>query len=300
MGETLLFYFVFLSQILLISAVIPRRVVNLMRQVRQKYPPSTHPKLYPKPAEYYESVARNFTRLNLAIVVAGLLIIAALILGMLTGEWDGAIVTPWSASGEWDAAIVIPFTLVQLIPTLYLEIQKAKHYKAMAKFPLPPVRTAELRRRRLFDFVSPAMLVVAVLVYVAFVAFVLYYRRFEFPWFTAAGNIAGITAMNVLMAASVGWALHAGRRDHYQAHQDRLDLMRMVAKWSLILAIVTPLSIATQLVLKVLAPEMAETLEPVIASVYSQVTLLAVLWPSYSYRIDKVNFDVYKQDAQPT
>ena len=84
------------------------------RCVLQKFPPSTHPKLYPQPVEYYERRLRNFARFNLAIVVAGLLIIVGLILGTLGGEWDGTIVTPWSASGEWDAAIVTPFFLVQV------------------------------------------------------------------------------------------------------------------------------------------------------------------------------------------
>jgi uncharacterized membrane protein len=144
------------------------------------------------------------------------------------------------------------------------------------------------------------MLVVALLVYVAFIAFVLYYRRFEFAWFTAAGNVAGITALNVLMVASVGWALHAGRQDHYQAQQDRLDLIRLAVKLWLNISIATPVLISTQLVLKVLAPDTSHTLEPVIASAYSQGIALAMLWPSYSYRVDKINFDVYKRDAQPT
>jgi len=271
-----------------------------MRHLLRTCPPSTHPKLYPQPVEYYEGMVRNFMRLALAIVVAGLLIIAALILGTLSGEWDGAIVTPWSTSGEWDAAIVLPFFLVQLIPTLYLQVMMAKHYKAMAKAPPPPVRTTELRRRRLVDFVSPAMIVVAVLVYVAFIAFVLYYRRFEFVWFTAAGNIAGITALNLAMAATVGVALRAGRQDHYQAHQDRRDWMKLVVKLCLGGSIAIPVLISTQLVFKVIAPSTADTLEPVITSLYCQGVALAMLWPSFSYRVDKVDFDVYRKDAQPT
>ena len=71
-GEAILFFFVFLSQVLLISWFYPRRVVSHMRRVLEKYPPSTHPKLYPLPVEYYERRLRNFARLNLAIVVAGL------------------------------------------------------------------------------------------------------------------------------------------------------------------------------------------------------------------------------------
>src|SRR5689334_17022466 len=96
MGETILFCFMFLSQVLLISWFYPRRVINRRRYVLQNFPPSTHPRLYPQPIEYYERALRKFARLNRAILVAGLLIIVGLILGMLGGQWDGRIVTPWS------------------------------------------------------------------------------------------------------------------------------------------------------------------------------------------------------------
>ena len=195
----------FLSQVLLISWFYAGRVVSRGRYVLQNYPPSTHPRLYTQPVEYYERRLRNFARVNLAIVVAGLMIIVGLILGTLGGEWDGAIVTPWSASGEWDAAIVTPFFVVQIVRERVPRISGAvKHQKAMAIAPPPRVRTTELRRRRLVDFVSPAMLVVAALTNVAFIAFVLYYRRFELPWFTAAGNIVGV-------ACHACWCFPSGR-----------------------------------------------------------------------------------------
>src|SRR3982751_6337062 len=101
MGQTILFCLVFLSQVLLISWFYPRRVINRWRYVLQNFPPSTHPRLYPYPPEYLGRWLRNIARLNLAIVVAGLLIIAGLILGTL--------------SGEWAAGIVIPFFLVQFV-----------------------------------------------------------------------------------------------------------------------------------------------------------------------------------------
>ena len=295
MDETILFCFVFLSQVLLISWFYPRRVISRRRYVLQNFPPSTHPKLYPQPTEYYERSLRNFSRLNLVIVVAGLLIIAGLLLGTLSGEWDGMIVTPWSASGEWDAAIVIPFFLVQVFASVSIELWSRKHYKAMAQSPPPRVRTTELRRRKLLNFVSPAMLVVAALTNVAFIAFVLYYRRFEFPWFTAAGNIAGVAAMLLLFAAAVGISLRAPKPDPYQTQQDRTDLMRLVVKQALAFCIAIPVLSTTQLLIKLYDPEL---LEPVIASLYCQGGALAMLWPLYSYRVDKVDFDVYRRNAQ--
>jgi hypothetical protein len=293
-GEAILFFFVFLSQVLLISWFYPRRVIARRRQVLKTHPSSTHPKLYPQPPEFYERRLRNYARLNLAIVVTGVLIIAALVVMTLGGEWDGAIVTPWSTSGEWDAAIVVPFFMVQIVATVYLELSSRKHYKAMAKAP-PRVRTTELRRRRIVDFVSPAVLVVAVLTNIAYIAFVLYYRWFGFEWFTAAGNIAGVAAMFLALSAVIRIALRAPKSDHYQAYQDRLDLLRLAVKQIVAIVIAMPVLLTIQLTIKLYDPEF---LEPVIASLHAQIAALVMLWPLYSYRLDKVDFDVYRKDAE--
>lgn len=297
MGETILFCLVFLSQVLLISWFFPRRVISRGRYVLQHFPPSTHPKAYTHPPEDFERWLRNIERVNLVIVVAGLLIIVGLILGTLGGEWDGTIVTPWSTSGEWDAAIVVPFFLVQFAAGVgYMSFSSRKFLKALAKAPPPRVRTTELRRRRLVDFVSPTMLVVAALTNVAFIAFVLYdYRRFELPWFQAAGVIASVAVMLIVFSATVGIALRAPRSDPYQAHQDRSNLIRLVVKQALAFCIAYPVLMTVWLTIKLFDPDI---LEPVIASLYCQGIALATLWPAYSYRVDKVDFDVYRQDAK--
>jgi hypothetical protein len=296
-GEAILFFFVFLSQVLLISWFYPRRVIGRMRHVLQTHPPSTHPKLYPQPPEFYERRLRNYARLNLAIVIAGVSIIAGLILGMLGGEWDGAIVTPFSTSGEWDAAIVTPFFVVQVVAVVYLELSNRRHHQAMAKAAPPRVRTTELRRRRLADFVSPAVLATAVVMNVAYIAFLLYYRRFGFEWFTAAGNIAGVAVMFLLLGAAIGWALRAPKADPYRAHQDQVALLGLAVKQMAAIVIATPVLVTIQLIIKLYDPEF---LEPVIASLHVQIAVLVLLWPAYRYRLDKVDFDVYRDGEDST
>jgi len=293
MGETILFCFVFLSQVLLISWFYARRVISRGKYVLQHFPPSTHPRLYPQPVEYYERRLRTFARLNFVIILAGLLIIAGLILGAF-GKWGGGILKP-SRNQDWDTAIVTPFFILQLVASVYLDLSSLKHQKAMAKAPPPRVRTAELHRRRLVDFVSPTMLVVAAVTNVAFVAFVLYYRRFELPWFTAAGNIIGVAALLLVFSVLVGIALRAPRPDPYQAHEDRRNAIKLVVQQALAACIATPVLITVQLTIKLFDPDL---LEPVIASLFCQGVALALLWPLYSYRVDKVDFDVYRGDAQ--
>jgi hypothetical protein len=295
MGETILFCFVFLSQVLLISWLYPRRVISRGKYVLQNFPPSTHPKLYPYPPEYFERWLRNITRFNLVMVVAGLLIIG-LILGTLVGEWDGGIFAS-ARKKDWIEVIVVPFFLVQFVAGLmYMNFSSRKILLAMAKAPPPRVRTTELRRRRLVDFVSPSMLVVAALTNAAFIAFILYdYRRFELPRFQAVGILASVAFAFLVFSSSVGIALRAPRPDPYQAHQDRSNLIRLVVKQALAFCIAYPVLLTVWLTIRLFDPDPPE---PVIASLFCQGVALALLWPSYSYRVDKVDFDVYKRDAQ--
>lgn len=283
MGETLLFCLVFSSQVLLISWFYPRRVIGRGRYVLRNFPPSTHPKLYPYAPEELERWLRNIARLNLVIVVAGLSIVAALILGVLGGEWAGRI--------------VVPFFVVQFVVALaYMNFSGRKFLLAMAKTPPPRVRTTELRRRRLVDFVSPTMLVVAALTNIAFIAFVLYdYWRFGLPAYKTVASIASVVFVLLVFSVTVGIALRAPRVDPYQAEQDRHDVMKLVVQQALAFCSVYPVLFAAWLIVQIFDPDL---LEPIIASVFCQGIALASLWPSYRYRVDKVDFDVYRQDAR--
>jgi hypothetical protein len=185
--------------------------------------------------------------------------------------------------------------MVQMLALQYLDLSSLEHHRAMRKAPPPRVRTTELHRRRLVDFVSPAMLLVVALTNGAFIVFCLYYRRFEFPWFTAAGNITGVTAMLLLFSVLVGITLRAPKPDPYQAHQDRRKAIRLVVRLALTFCIATPVLITVNLIIKSFDPEY---LEPVIASLFCQGSALALLWPLYSYRLDNVDFDVYRRDPE--
>lgn len=293
MGETILFCLVFSSQVLLISWLYARRVISRGRYVLQHFPPSTHPKLYPQPLEYYRRRLRQFARLNGALVIAGLLVAFGLILATALDEGGGGVGTP-ARSRQWDAMIVTPFFIVQVFASVYLDLASLKHHRAMAKAPPPRVRTTELRRRRLFDYVSPAMLMVAALTYVAFITFVLYYRRFDFPWFTAAGNIAAVTALMLLFSAVVAMSLLAPRPDPYQAQKDRRHWVELVVKQALAACIGFPVLITANLVAKLFD---SGRLEPVITSLFCQGVAVTLLWPFYNHRVEAVDFDVYREDA---
>jgi MFS family permease len=292
-GETILFCIAFLSQILLISGLYVRQVVRDRRFVLENYPPSTHPRLYTQPVEYYVRKLRNSERVNLAIVIAGFTIIAV-ILGALFGAWDGGVFNP-SRDQDWDYIIVTPFFVVQMLfVTLYTELSTFKHLKAMALAPPPRVRTTVLHRQRLKDFVSPVMLVVMALVNAGFVVFLLGYRRHGFPWFTAAGNIVGVVCMLLVFCGAVAFALYAAKPDPYQAREDRLAWRKRLVQAMLTFCIVYPVLIMATLIIKSVNHDL---LEPFVTSLYCVGCALAMLWPRF--RADQMDFDVYRPSGAP-
>ena len=189
MPEHIFFHLVFLSQILLISFYYPRQILSRMSYVFETYPLSTYPKLYPKPIEYYTKAQRNYRIINLFILLAGLLILAVL-LGI-------------SRSGEWDHAIASWYFVVQIFPMMLLELSSLKEFKLMRNAHSRTTRKAELHPRRLFDFISPSIIGIAIITYVAFVLLVLYIRQFEFPWFGGYWNI--VNWLSSLVRKGANW-----------------------------------------------------------------------------------------------
>ena len=112
MPEHMLFHFVFLCQILLISWYYPRKMLGRMRYVLETYPPSTYPKLYPKPIEYYEKARRSYRIMNRVILLAGLLLLAVLL--------------GYSRSGKWYHVIAMWYFFVQCLPVMLLDLSSLR------------------------------------------------------------------------------------------------------------------------------------------------------------------------------
>ena len=280
MQQHLLFHIVFLSQILVISYLIPSRIYGRMKYIFDTYPPSAYPKLYPRPVEHYESARRSYRNLNVAILVVGLLILAAL------------LVIPHDH--DLGNAISIGYYFVQFIPLMILEFSSFKELKLMRNAGPRPTRKAELRPRHLFDFISPVYFGVAAFVYVVFVVIIVYIRQFDYEWFGGYINIAGITMMNLLFAGIVLWNMYGKKQNPHQSYEDRNKQIKSILKSFLFISILATVFVLISVVLSAL--EMRH-LMPTAMSLYLQTVALACI---QSYIIDYRNFDVYREDPIAT
>ncbi len=278
MPEHMLFHFVFLLQVLLVSFYLPRKILGRMRYVFETYPPSTHPKLYPRPVEHYEKARRNYRIMNRVILIAGFLLVTAL-LGI-------------SRSGDWDHVIAMWLFFVQCLPVMRLDFSSIREARLMRES--CSTRKAELRPRRLFEFVSPAVLGLVIATYVAFSLLVLYVRQLEFSWFGGYWNIAGMTVMNLVFAAVAFRQIYGKKLNPHQAPEDRITQIETVVNTLAFVSVAATVFIALNVAL---AAFDLRAYQPVAHSLYFQ--LLAVVCFRV-YRVYSSNFEVYKEDPLAT
>ena len=280
MSDYILFYVVFLSQILLISFYYPGKIHKRMRYVFDTYPPSTYPKLYPKPIGYYERGRRNYRNVNLLILLVGLSILAAL--------------SANSHDSDLHNAIAMGYFLVQMFPVMLLDLSSLKEFKLMRNVNTRTTRKAQLQPRRFFDFVSPALIGFAASTYIAFILLIVYINQFGFEWFGGYWNIVAVTLMNLFFAGILLWHMYGKKLNPHQAYEDRIRQIKTVAKIMIFTSIAATVFGVLSISLSALD---VRHLLPIFLSMYFQ--LLAVIG-FQAYRIDHMNFEVYKEDSLVT
>ena len=277
-GQTL-FYLVFVSQILLLSFYFPRQVLRRLKYVVGTYPPSEYPRLYPVPVDVREKAQRNYRNLNLLALLVGFGLVFI------------GVYSPSEEMLNWDSiSVLVIYMALQYSPMIIAASSGFTYFNVMRRTDARTTRKAELQPRRLFDFISPTVVGIALLVYVAFVALILYVDQFDFPWFGGYWNIFGITVLNLLFAGTIIQSLYGKKKDPYQAHEDRIRHIGLTVKLMVYSSIIGTLFVAIGIILHAFD---FETLIPASLSLYCQ--LLAVL-SLRAFRIDNVNCEVYKED----
>jgi len=71
----MLFYLVFLSQVLLISFYFPRKILGRVKHVVENYPPSAYPRLYPVSLDVAKKAERTYWNMNLFALLAGIALV---------------------------------------------------------------------------------------------------------------------------------------------------------------------------------------------------------------------------------
>jgi hypothetical protein len=209
-----LFYIAFLSQIFLLSYYFPKKILSRTQYVMDTYPPSQYPRLYPKPIEYYRLGQLGFKYVTRFIAVLGFVILYAImfLVDHSTFADDGFISEAWPAG----------YGVIQFLPLMVLEFSEFGQYKMMRKANVATTRTADLRRRGLFDVVSPVLVVLAVSLIAVTILVDLYVHQFIIEWgHDTVERAITLTVTNLLLAGLGAWLLYGKKLNPHQSPDDR-------------------------------------------------------------------------------
>ncbi|MBT3823972.1 MAG: hypothetical protein HOF96_03235 [Candidatus Marinimicrobia bacterium] len=284
MPDNIIFYILFLSQIILISYYYPKLIVNQMKTVLANYPPEQYPKLYPKPVEYYRMGQRIYRVVNLVILMLGAILMLAI------AKWD------YSSTDKISEAIPFAYWAVQIIPILIMELLGFTNFKLMRKANTKTTRYAELNPRRLFDFISPGVFTLAIVMYVACLLFFYSLHQFSFhPSNDTFVIFVTLTLMNSLFAVIIFRNMRGKKLDPHQAHADRMRQIEISTKSLFVMSIVASIFLITVEVMQGL--ELKFHIASLM-SVYLQLTIFLGLGSILrNICIDDINFDVYRKEG---
>lgn len=261
-----LFYIVFLSQIFVISIYYPRKFCARMRYVFEHFPPGEYPKLYPGPFEYYAKTAQSrgltiFLGVNYSIALIGVCVLVSM-------WWSGY--EPAIKGG--DEIFVAAYFFLQASPIFYIGRQEFLQYRLMRENFAPTVRTAELKPRRLFDFVSPVALALAIALYAIWLLYFLTSKE----WGASVpaevyGVVALITGMNLFFAVIVMNFIYGKKLDPYKSQPDQIKQAKTMAS----VHVLSSIGVSLFLILTQLADDYAlEVFDPVMTSFYLQLCMI--------------------------
>jgi len=283
-----LFYIAFLGQIFLLSYYFPKKILGRMQYVMDTYPPSQYPRLYPKPIEYYRRGQLGFKYATRFIVVLGFVILYAIIflVDHSTFADDGYISEAWPAA----------YGIIQFLPLMVLEFSEFGQYKMMRKANVATTRTADLRRRGLFDVVSPVLVVLAVSLIVGAILLDLYVHQFTIEWgHDTVERAITLTLTNSLLAGLGAWLLYGKKLNPHQGPGDRNKQISTNLHSFLYVSMAMSVFFMTQAVDDIYN---LDFLDATLMTLYFQVIAFLSLGHGLrEQKLEDIDFEVYKDGA---
>jgi len=277
MWDNYLLYIAFLGQTFVISYYFPRKILDKINKSMAQHPRIDYPKLYPVADNVINTQLKTFKLFSFLVVVIGIGILAISIVNRsedLIG-WD-------------DQAVLVCFVMLQYLPILFLGTQGYYYLKLMREQNTSEHRIADLKPRKLLNFVSKPLITTAIISYSFCILTVLYFIKYPFDGFAGLINILGVSGIYAGLSVGIYQKLYGKKRNPLQTSEDRSFETTVVIKLLVLTAICSSLYLGISLIL---ASMDLRDLGNVIYSVYLQAFIV------YVYQVmkfDQVDYSVYK------
>jgi hypothetical protein len=191
----------------------------------------------------HERFIARYRAANAVIAVLGLAMLGGFIGYLQRPAWDEGRV----------GAMLTAYFVLQNFPTAMIAWFMNRFDKVHKRSSPDAKRKAVLQRRGPFDFVSPYMVLLAILSYSLFVAFNFYVAQNPFPGYAGPFvNIAMVTLVFVLGAVAMYWFLYVRKTDPLQTHADRMGMFRIIVNTYAWMCILIPMFLSLEFARKLL------------------------------------------------
>ena len=281
MTELDVFKLVFIGQIILLSAYYPSRVLQRASRLRNDYPASEFPRLYPKGMAFFNRSMRFYQLVNGFNFVLGWVLLYFIHSGDLLSDGRVNPLLPWG------------YFMIQMIPSQFLEFYGFKLAKLMKQQDQRTTRSAQLTPRRWQDYVSPGLMGLVILSYLGFVSLAFYLDDF-----TISTDSAGFL-MSVILLLGFGvffalsaWMIYGKKADPYQTSEDRHRSVGLVIRTFCFTLIACTIFMALTLTFETSG---LKAIMPILMSVFLQcLVFISMGYMLNNLRLEDINFDVYR------
>ena len=262
------------------SWYIPKMILLRMKTVLETYPPSQFPKLYTGSIEDNQRVQRKYQLFNWIVLTMGFSLLSAIIMWDYTTEGEISQMIPWA------------YFMLQMLPLMWLEVKECNYYKNMRKNNTNSKKVASITPRKLFDFLSPQLLISAITL--MFIALGLVFIRYGFTS-KSMTNMAIMLASNLFFAGVIYWNIYGRKQDPYLKSDDRLKQIKATVTSLVYVSIGVSVFLGVQMLIKIYDLKYLNT---AVMSIYCQL----ILWASVGnklnkIRIEDIDFSVYKNTS---
>jgi len=284
-SANIIFGIAFLGQIFLTSFYFPRKILARMEYVRATYPRSRYPRLYPKPSPYYAVGLWAFRLATRIIFALGFVILFAIFF------WVDH--SSFAADGYISEAFPAAYGVIQFLPLMALEFSEFSQFRLMRKANVATTRSADLRRREFFEFVSPALLGLTLTLFTGAILVDLYAHQFTISWgHDTIQRTLVFTVTNILLATVGARLLYGKKLNPHQTADERIRLIKTSLSSFLYLSIAMSVFWMTQAADNLYN---LHFLDATIMSLYFQIVVFLSLGRTLrNMRLEDIDFDVYK------
>lgn len=216
-----LFLIFFVIQVLLLSVTHPLRLGRSILAAMERYPYDEHAGIYPCRPDRLGKLVRFYQGLNIFIAILGIYFLSRFYSIMQAPDWS---------DGEIETLLTIYF-FIQVAPLFIFSWYITRFNRKLRQSASPGRASASLKRRSLYDFVSPIVLNTTLAFYPIYMLFLVYADNRGFPGF--AGITINALVVSLLYAWTFGFSylkVYGKKANPYQGEAGRHFDMEMTVK----------------------------------------------------------------------